>query len=272
MANENQQYKQVGTDANGMPLYQKVEAEPTTGETKVQPMASESGKYQAHDPEPHYREDRAINGYLYDNIAPEVIELRHQRSVEQFPNIKFHDQEFVMLTIRKHPLELALIWAVAIVMMIVIAVIGMMATNFITSSGPASFSTGIELSGGRVLLFLIFIALIVLVIIFAAIGTVIHRSNYLVLTTEKLVQYVMFGLFNNKIQTVDLNGVEDVSSMKTGLLQSILNIGVLKMSTVGDESTYTINFIADPVTKAEMVNEVVQAVKNERPLPSLADY
>ncbi len=259
-----EEYKQVGTDAEGQPLYQKVEA--SAEGAQVEPSSSDQlGKYQRHDPEPLYREDRAINGYLYDNIAPEVVELRHQRSVERFPNIKLHDQEFVVLTISKHPLELALIWGIALMAIVLVAVAGAV----IASSDLVIQSMG---ASSGVLLFVIGVALILLLLAFAGIGTVIHRSNFLVLTTEKLVQYVMYGLFNHKVQTVDLNGVEDVASLKNGLLQTMFDIGTIRMSTVGEESTYTITFVGDPGTKADMVNEVVQAVKNERPLPDLSDY
>ncbi len=105
------EFKVVGTDENGNPLYQKVYQE-KADDTKKVPGRKTS-------------KDRAVNDgpndLLYKEMDPEVVKLKHDESVDDYSEISFRDKEFVIKTISRHPIGLYAIWASAgIVSLIVI--------------------------------------------------------------------------------------------------------------------------------------------------------
>ncbi len=107
--------------------------------------------------------------------------------------------------------------------------------------------------------------------VFAYIVSSIYSANKFVVTTERVVQYMSNGLFDKKKQTIDLGWIEDVSYHKTGIFASIFNFGSVRLSTIGDESTYYLKTVKSPEIVSSQLNELVLAVKNQDPMPNIYD-
>lgn len=272
------QYKMVGVDADGKPLYQKIEPE-AVDEVRLsglndQPVEVDqeqatSQSRQSKRPVVLKARIRSLDGvcdpkksdYLYVNLDPSLVQLRHDRSQEQFPEIKFLEKEFVLNVIYRHPIGVAVIWLVAA--LITTLLVGIWAVLIFQNS--ASDVVHQELfsmtTGGIIIGSIVAIALI-----FAVIFTRVYRANRLIITTERVVQIISNSLFDTKRQTIDLGWIEDVSYHQKGFFASTIGYGSIRLSTIGDESTYYFVFAPNPQKINARINEVVFAVKNERAL------
>lgn len=272
------QYKMVGVDADGKPLYQKIEPEAVDEvrlsglndqPVKVDQEQAPSQSRQSKRPAGLKARIRSLDGvcdpkksdYLYANLDPSLVQLRHDRSQEQFPEIKFLEKEFVLNVIYRHPIGVAVIWLVAA--LITTLLVGIWAVLIFQNS--ASDVVHQELfsmtTGGIIIGSIVAIALI-----FAVIFTRVYRANRLIITTERVVQIISNSLFDTKRQTIDLGWIEDVSYHQKGFFASTIGYGSIRLSTIGDESTYYFVFAPNPQKINARINEVVFAVKNERAL------
>ena len=94
----------------------------------------------------------------------------------------------------------------------------------------------------------------------------IYLQNQFFMTNESVIQEIQQGLFSRHEQTVSLGSVEDVSFIKSGLLQSILDYGMIRLSTEGEETTYRFSYVANPKKQTAILNNAVEAFKNGRPV------
>ncbi len=61
----------------------------------------------------------------------------------------------------------------------------------------------------------------------------VYTNNKFFLTNESVIQEVQNSLFSRHEQTVSLANIEDASYRQEGLIQSMLNYGSIRLSTVG---------------------------------------
>lgn len=94
----------------------------------------------------------------------------------------------------------------------------------------------------------------------------VYLSNRFFLTNESVIQEIQTGLFTHKEQTVSLANIEDASYNQTGPVQTILDYGSIRLSTEGDETTYSFNYVANPKYYISILNNAVEAFKNGRPV------
>lgn len=268
------EYKMVGVDADGKPLYQKVDNDSSQTVDKA-PMSSTI----ANRPQSYSGRQMPAKGvkarmasldgvceasnsdFLYQELDPALVRLRHEQSQERFPDIKFLEKEFVIKVIHRHPIGVAVIWLVAA--LITTLLVGIWAMLIVQNSSSNvihqdlfSMSTGMIIIG----------SIISISLIFAVIFSRVYRANYLIVTTERVVQVISNSLFDTKRQTIDLGWIEDVSYHQKGFFASTIGYGSVRLSTIGDESTYYFVFAPEPQQISAHINEIVFAVKNERPL------
>lgn len=274
------EYKMVGVDADGKPLYQKVEQEVkgSVDQTNTPSFIIETNQEGSQNlaefrRKPELKGARArmasLDGicepsnsdFLYQELDPELVRLRHEQSQEQFPDIKLFEKEFVLKVIHRHPIGVAVIWLVSA--LITTLLVGIWAMLIIQNSSSNvihqdlfSMSTGMIIIG----------SIISIALIFAVIFSRVYRANKLIITTERVVQIISNSLFDTKRQTIDLGWIEDVSYHQKGFFASIIGYGSIRLSTIGDETTYYFVFAPDPQQISMRINEIVFAVKNERPL------
>ena len=71
---------------------------------------------------------------------------------------------------------------------------------------------------------------------------------------------------SQKKQVINLESIEDISYSREGILQHLFDYGTVKLSTVGDESTYTFPFSPNPDKKAEFLSDIVEAARENQML------
>jgi hypothetical protein len=94
----------------------------------------------------------------------------------------------------------------------------------------------------------------------------VYLANKFFLTNESVIQEVQLSLFSRHEQTVSLGNIEDASFRQSGMLQSILDYGSIRLSTEGDETTYRFNYVSNPKKQIALLNNAVEAFKLGRPV------
>lgn len=186
-------------------------------------------------------------------MKQELEKLRHARSAKDYPNIKLDDDEHVVLSMKRSFLGLIGLWlgsAVCIIFMIIFAVM-MLSDNSLAN--PI-----LKALGGAGLIWGIFIIVVILVIIMTMISTYVYVGNKMYITNHRAIQEIRTSLFNTSMNVIELQRVEDVSFHKKGIIGSIFNIGTLRMSTVGDETTYTFQMLDTPTDEVETISKLVR--------------
>ena len=155
--------------------------------------------------------------------------IRHERSKKDFPHLKLEDGEYVELAFSRAKIYLMAVVggciATAVILLIVFAIT--MATG--------SFAT----DAGRSFLAIVFLVVITVVMLAGLISLRIYRGNKLFITNKRVMQFSMSSLVSSSVNIIDLKSIEDASVRQDSLLQKIFKFGTLRLSTVGDETTYT---------------------------------
>ena len=227
---EDGKYILAGHDQNGNPLYKKAEEE-LLSEDEVQ------------------ENERTL----------EVVKLKHDQSVKQYPGfgIEENEDEFVLKEITRSHIGLVGMWistGFVFVVTVILAILMLLNDNSVIS--PMSESV-IPLSAVALLLICVGIAAVVV----TWIASSVYKENKIIITNKRIIQVIAKSVFNKKVQTIDGAGVEDVSYHKIGFLSSLMNFGQVKISTVGSESTYALNFVDNPEQVSIEINNLVNALK-----------
>ena len=192
-------------------------------------------------------------------ISPET-KLKHDRSAEAFPNLNLSESEYVISSVRRHPIGLlpplsigAFLIALSLMVLVNIEPIvkPLQATNSSIDSSSVS---------------LIIISFIALVAVGTYIAYYVFRNNRFYLTNESVIQELQISLFSKQEQTVSLINIEDASYTQKGVIQQLFDFGSIRLSTEGDETTYRFTYVANPKEHIATLNNAVEAFKNGRPV------
>jgi len=189
-------------------------------------------------------------------ITPEEQQL-HEQSVSMYPELSLSPGEYVLEVVRRHPIGLiAICGATAFLIILVLAFIPFYATNLTLFSQITAVPVA-KLPSPAVM-----ITPVLILIGFFSLGgfiaTYVYLQNRFYITTESIVQFVQYSLFNSKRQMVNLINVEDASADQTGILQQVLNYGTLRLSTQGEETVYHFRFVANPNSVAHRINDATE--------------
>lgn len=198
---------------------------------------------------------------------PEAAELsvndenqqRHLRSVKQYPHLNLSDGEFVVLDVKRHPIGLFLpVFATGLTLLAMI--VGLILYPADTSSSLIGLPS-YEQIVLPALLFMILIG------IGGGIAVWVYLQNQFYMTNESVIQEIQHSLFSRHEQTVSLGSIEDASFRKTGIFQTMLDYGTVRLSTEGEETTYRFSYVANPRRHVAILNNAIEAFKNGRPVP-----
>ena len=188
----------------------------------------------------------------------ELLKLRHARSKKDFPNIKLEENEYVVLKIKRSSVVPILVWAG-----VILSAIFFIALNILVSrinSNP--FFTLDAASKG---FFSIVIDVVFGVVIIAAlIGMHVYSSNRLFVTNKRIIQQSQTSLFSSSTNVIDLVSIEDVSFKQSGIWEHLIKVGTLRMSTIGEETTYTFKYVDTPIDELEVITHLVHVEKDEK--------
>jgi uncharacterized integral membrane protein len=188
-------------------------------------------------------------------VDPDVdVKAKHAISVKDYPRLDLEDDEYVVADTKRSVIGLVYIWAGVIV----VAILFIIFAQFIFMS-----TASIEIK------VLFGVCTYVGVLAAAAFGHLIcwvYRNNFFITTNQRVVMRLQRTPFSRIVQSIELEHIEDVSYRREGFLQTVLDYGMIRASTVGDEHTYEFTFVGHPAEQIRPITRIVNIVDGgERP-------
>ncbi|MBQ7040563.1 PH domain-containing protein [Candidatus Saccharibacteria bacterium] len=199
-------------------------------------------------------------------MKQDLVKVHHARSKKDFPELKLKDDEYVALAVYHSKLGLTFIWAAAALAIILIT----FAMSVVTIS-TAGQTTGLVNDNSLPYLYMIVFVLFAAIILIASVSTKVYKGNRLYVTNKRLIHYEQTSLTAKSVNTIDLVSVEDVSFKQKGIIDQFFQLGSLRMSTVGDETTYTFKYAAKPTDELETIAYLIHVAKTRRKIKSADD-
>ncbi|HTK39892.1 MAG TPA: PH domain-containing protein [Patescibacteria group bacterium] len=263
--------KPIAYDAEGNPLYAAPQPQtmPAATAQRSSHVMNAPDPTEGHNFDPRARvqygnEPRVFHtSRPYEPSVNEVgpdLKARHDASTEAYPDLNLSEGEYVIMSVKRHPIGLwgPLAATISAIVLLLVAWISYPSiaqvdqqTGEIPAIGPVS-----------VILF----SLIILIGIFGYITTWVYMRNTFYLTNESVIQEIQHGIFSKHEQTVSLGSIEDASYRQFGIWQSMFNYGTIRLSTEGEETTYRFQYVANPKKQIATLNNAIEAFKNGRPV------
>ena len=180
-----------------------------------------------------------------------LTKIRHDRSKKDFPFLKLEDDEYVEFAFTRAKVCLALIFgglAAGIIFILLAFLIVILNQQYVDEMG-------------RNFMFVILTVLILMAIVISLVALMVYRGNRLFITNKHAIQMVMKSPVATSINMIDLQSIEDASFHQNGVLQKMFHYGTLRLSTVGDETTYTFDY--SDINPAEL-KEVSKLITNAK--------
>ena len=194
-------------------------------------------------------------------MKKELTQLKHSRSVKEFPEIDLEENEYVVLHIKRARIGVALIWAMVGIMIFVLSL-----AIIVIANSDAFSSTLFTINESSLHYLRLAILALYAIILFAGfVGQSIYEQNQMYITNLRAIQKQRTSLFANSTNIIKLSRIEDVSWRQKSLSDHILNIGTLRMSTVGEETTYTFPWLATPQDEVRTIPHLVAENHHGKP-------
>ncbi|MBQ3306214.1 PH domain-containing protein [Candidatus Saccharibacteria bacterium] len=191
-------------------------------------------------------------------MKEDLVKLHHARSQKDFPGLNLEEGEYVEFVIRRAPVGIYLIWGLAGIAVVTLLIcLGLLITD-----NNAAATLNINQSAIAYLYAIIFI-LFGIIGIAAFVAIRVYKSNRLVISNSRLFHYQSLSLFSRSTNVIDLASIEDVSYRQTGLFDHLLHMGTIRLSTVGDETTYTFKYVAIPKARLDSITHLVHVAKKD---------
>ena len=100
-------------------------------------------------------------------------------------------------------------------------------------------------------------------IVISLVALMVYRGNRLFITNKHAIQMVMKSPVATSINMIDLQSVEDASFHQNGVLQKMFRYGTFRLSTVGDETTYTFDYSDINPTELKEVSKLITDAKKK---------
>lgn len=261
----------VAYDADGRPLYHHP---PQTG--RPAPVVAQTNSHVTTRPgiidgenfDPRLRSQYANEPQVV-HVAREIdpkpftisdeLKKKHEKSVQQYPNLNLSEGEYVILDIKRHPIGMLIPAIVSIFLVVIIMIFVMFYPSIARDSILPIMPSVTDIFGVAMLL-------IGLVVLGGAVALWIYLQNQFFMTNESVIQEIQESLFSRREQTVSLGSIEDASFRQSGIIQTIFNYGTIRLSTEGEETTYRFHFVANPREQIAIINNAIEDFKNGRPV------
>jgi len=180
----------------------------------------------------------------------------HAASIKKYPHLNLSEGEFVVLDVKRHPIGLLLpVFATGVILFAII--IGLIFY-------PSDTTTLVAAIPSYEQILLPALLLMILVGTGGCVAIWVYLQNQFYMTNESVIQEIQHSLFSRHEQTVSLGSIEDASFKQSGILQTLLNYGTVRLSTEGEETTYRFAFVANPRRHVAILNNAIEAFKNGR--------
>ena len=181
-----------------------------------------------------------------------LANIRHERSKKDFPAVKLEDGEYVEFAFSRAKICYLLIWGCVAGVAVLITALFM----FLFMTQPE-----INTMGNNFLAFLV-ITIIAFAFIAGLIATKVFSCNKLFITNRRAIQFIMVSPVVTSKNVIDLSSIEDASFRQTSIIQKLFKIGTLRLSTVGDETTYTLQYVE--VIGGDELNSITKLIRSNK--------
>ena len=182
-----------------------------------------------------------------------LVKIRHDRSKKDFPFLKLENDEYVEFAFSRARICLAMIFggvALGLIVILFVFLLILLGQNSLDEMG-------------RNFMYVLLTALVVVALIIGIVALVVYRGNRLFITNKHVIQLVMKSPVATSINMIDLQSIEDASFHQNGILQKIFHYGTFRLSTVGDETTYTFDYSDISPTELREVSQLITDAKKK---------
>jgi len=181
-----------------------------------------------------------------------LARIRHERSMKDFPFLELEDNEYVEYAFKR-----AKIWLHLILGGLGAGLIFILLAFLLVLLGQDSLD-GIGIS----FLYIILGSMVSAVLLAGLFTMIVYRGNRLFITNRHVIQMVMLSPLSNSFNMIDLSSIEDTSFSQDGIWQKMFGYGTFRLSTIGEETTYT--FKKSDITGDELksISKLVTKAKN----------
>lgn len=144
--------------------------------------------------------------------------------------------ERMICEIRRHPIGLIGVYAMAALVLIVAlcaAILAPMYASFLTDQEKL----GVVLGAGLVM---------VITALITYVGVYVYQQNRWVVTSDSITQVEQISLFSRHSSQLSLANLENVSAQQDGILQSMIGYGSLTVESAGEHSKFVFSFCPNP--------------------------
>ena len=180
-----------------------------------------------------------------------LVKIRHARSKKDFPSLKLEDDEYVEFAFRRSKLCLMAIFGgvtAGLAMILLVFLLVLLGQNTLDEMG-------------RNFMYIILTCLVVAALIIGLVALVVYKGNKMFITNKRVIQMVMKSPVATSVNIIDLVSIEDASFHQSGLMQKIFRYGTLRLSTVGDETTYTFPYSDIAPAELKAVSKLISEAK-----------
>ena len=185
-----------------------------------------------------------------------LVKIRHERSKKDFPFLTLEDDEYVEFAFSRAKIcYMLVIGAVAAGLILILFLF------LVILMGQSSLD-----AMGRNFMYIILLTLVATAVLAGFIATMVFKGNRLYITNKHAIQLIMKSPVVKSVNIIDLVSIEDASFHQNGFLQTMLHYGTFRLSTIGDETTYTFPFSDITPTELKAVSKLVSAAKEKKVL------
>lgn len=190
-------------------------------------------------------------------MKEELAQVKHARSAMDYPDINLEADEHVVLHFKRSRMGIIAIWTMVAFCIIILSLSLILISKKVNLNDTLLTLTEDSLSYLRIAIFAVY------AIIFAGgiIGQTIYDANEMFITNRRAIQKSRTSLFSNSTNIIELRRIEDVSFRQESLIDHVFQIGILRMSTVGDETTYTFKYLDTPHDEVKIISHLVYESK-----------
>lgn len=188
----------------------------------------------------------------------DALQEKHEASKRLYPGLNLSRGEYVIIKLHRHPIGLLIPVASTTLALCLLVSIWIL-YPVLLQTNPVGLPSMVTVS-------LVLLPLMLLAGLFGYIAVWVYMRNRFFMTNESIIQEIQHSLFSRHEQTVSLGSVEDVSFIQHGVLPTMLNYGMIRLSTEGEETTYRFYFVSNPKHQVAILNNAVEDFKNGRPV------
>jgi len=174
--------------------------------------------------------------------------------------LDLYEDEKIVTVIRRHWISFITTIVIVAVLILVFFIGSVLAYGGMKDSGIAIGQVAVtplvsdNLAKGA---YLVFGPIYLLAVLgFFYIAWLDYYLDVFVLTNKRILRFEQLVLFGQKVSETSYQHVQDVSSQVRGLIQTMLNIGVVFVETAGENENFSFNLIKDPGNVAAQILEL----------------